>query len=68
MSNFSQKGLSLYLAIVIMSILLAIVLGMSTILFYQLKIVGEMGNSVSLFTPLTPELKERYMMKATAFF
>ena len=49
MANFSQKGLSLYLAIVIMSILLAIVLGMSTILFYQLKIVGGMGNSVVAF-------------------
>ncbi len=64
MSNFSQKtrqnpvslqkggseqGVSLYLAIMIMSILLAIVLGMSAVLFYQLKMVGEMGNSVVAF-------------------
>jgi Tfp pilus assembly protein PilX len=49
MSNFSQKGLSLYLAIMIMSILLAIVLGMSAILFHQLKMIGEMGNSVVAF-------------------
>jgi len=65
MSNFSQKarqnlvllqkgrtieqGVSLYLAVIIMSILLAIVLGMSTILFYQLKMVGETGSSVVAF-------------------
>jgi len=34
-----EKGLSLYLALIIMSILLAIVLGTSTILVSQLKVI-----------------------------
>jgi len=49
MSNFSQKGVSLYLAIMMMSVFLTIVLGMSAILFHQLKIIRQMGNSVVAF-------------------
>jgi len=45
----SEQGVSLYLTIIIMSILLAIVLGMSAILFYQLKMMREMGSSVVAF-------------------
>lgn len=45
----SEQGVSLYLAVIIMSILLAIVLGMSAILFSQLKMVGETGSSVIAF-------------------
>jgi len=44
-----QKGVSLYLAIVIMVILLAIVLSITTILVGQLKMIREMENSVIAF-------------------
>jgi len=49
MSKFSQKGVSLYLAIVIMVILLAAVLGVTTILVGQLRMIKEMENSVIAF-------------------
>jgi len=49
MSKFSQKGVSLYLAIVIMVILLAAVLGVTTILVGQLRMIKEMENSVVAF-------------------
>jgi len=45
----NQKGLSLYITIIIMSILLAIVLGISTILVSQMKIVKGIENSVVAF-------------------
>lgn len=45
----NQKGLSLYISIIIMSILLAIVLGISTILVSQLKIIKGIEHSVIAF-------------------
>ena len=45
----NQKGIALYLSIIIMVILLAIVLGMSTILLGQFKIIKDMENSVIAF-------------------
>jgi hypothetical protein len=44
-----QSGTSLYLAIVIMIILLAIALGLATIFLGQVEIVREMGYSVIAF-------------------
>ncbi|HHE76624.1 MAG TPA: hypothetical protein ENL27_01420 [Candidatus Parcubacteria bacterium] len=44
-----EKGVSLYLAVVVTSILLAITFGMSAILFQQLRIIRDMGNSVVAF-------------------
>jgi len=44
-----QKGVSLYLALMIMTILLALALGVSTILVSQIKMIREMGNSVIAF-------------------
>jgi len=44
-----QQGVSLYLAITIMIILLSIVLGISTILIRQLKTIKGMENSVIAF-------------------
>ena len=44
--NKMQSGVSLYLAIIVMLILLAIVLGLTTILIGQMKMVREMGYSV----------------------
>lgn len=47
--SHSEKGISLYLTVLILTILLAISLGMSRILVSQMKIVGGMGNSVIAF-------------------
>jgi len=46
MFKSSQRGVSLYIAVLIMVILLAIVLGMSAILFKQIKMMKKMGDSV----------------------
>src|SRR3989344_7397808 len=43
----NQKGVSLIITFFIMTILLALVLGISTILFNEIKIIGNIGNSVS---------------------
>jgi len=45
----NEKGISIYLALMVMSILLALSLGISTILFGQMKIMKEMGYSVIAF-------------------
>jgi len=42
----NQKGIALYLSIIIMVILLAVVLGISTILTSQLKVIRDIENSV----------------------
>ena len=44
-----QKGISLYLALMIMTILLAIGIGISTIIVSQMKMIREMGDSVIAF-------------------
>jgi len=45
----SQKGVSLVITFLIMTIMLAGVLGFSTILFNKIKILGNIGNSISAF-------------------
>ncbi|MDO8424506.1 MAG: hypothetical protein Q7S70_01025 [bacterium] len=45
----SQKGVALYLALMIMSSLLALALGISAISFGQAQTLKEMGNSVFSF-------------------
>lgn len=45
----NQKGVSIYLAIMISSIILAIALGISVILFSQKRITSEIGSSVTAF-------------------
>ena len=47
--NKSQKGITLYLALAIMTIVLAIALGLSTIFIGQTKMIREMGYSVIAF-------------------
>jgi len=44
-----QRGVSLYLAIMVMIILLAVALGLSSIFIGQSRIIKEMGNSVIAF-------------------
>ena len=46
----SNKGVSLYLSLIIMGILLSIALGVSTILFGQIRMVRGMGDSVIAFS------------------
>jgi len=62
-SCFSQKGVSIYLAVIIMSIILAMVLGMTTILTGQIKTIRGIENSVIAFygadTGIERLLKER---------
>ena len=45
----TEKGVSIYLAVMIMAILLAIVLGLNAILVGQIKIIRNMGYSVVAF-------------------
>ena len=49
MFNYYQKGVSLYLAIVIMSILSAVVLGLVALSISGIKIVSGLENSVMSF-------------------
>ena len=50
MVNFkSNKGISLYLTLIFLSVLLAISLGLSVILVSQIKIIREMAESVVAF-------------------
>lgn len=46
MSNFSQKGISLVLTVIILAIILAIVFGLTAILVGQLKMLKGIGDSV----------------------
>lgn len=45
----NQKGFSLFITVVFMSIMLSIVIGLNTILFGQLKSLSQAGNSVVAF-------------------
>ena len=45
----SQRGIAVYLAVVILAVILAVVLGLSAILVNQIKIIREMGYSVAAF-------------------
>lgn len=49
MISNSQKGISLYLALMVMAILLAMTLGLSAIFFSQIRMIREIGNSVISF-------------------
>lgn len=49
MFNFSQDGVSIYLSLMIMSVLLAIALGLSTIFVSQIKMLRGIGDSVVSF-------------------
>lgn len=57
----TKKGISLYLSMTIMSILLAIALGVSTILFGQLKMIRGMGDSVVAFYAADTGIEEVLM-------
>ncbi len=46
MLSNSQKGITLYLVIVILAVVLAVAIGLSTILVSQIRMITGMGNSV----------------------
>ncbi len=48
-SGGGQKGASLYLALMVMTIMLSIALGLSSIFIGQTKMIKQMGNSVIAF-------------------
>ncbi len=64
MKHFSkQKGVSLYIAIMIIAILLAIVLGAGAILLGQLKIIKGMENSIAAFYAADSGIEEVLMSR-----
>lgn len=66
LSFASQKGISLYFAVLVMGILLAAVLGLSTLSFLQIKMLRGMGNSiVALYAADTGIERELYEGNAT---
>ena len=46
MDNKSEKGIALYLGLIIMTIILAVAFGLSTILISQVKMTKEIGDSI----------------------
>jgi hypothetical protein len=48
-ANKGQRGISIYLAVITMSILLAIIIGLDAILVGQIKATRDMGYSVTAF-------------------
>ncbi len=58
MANNSQKGVSLYLVIIVMSVVLAIVFGTSTILLKQVKMARGMEDSVMAYYAAETGLEE----------
>jgi len=69
MFEVSKKGVSIYLALMIMFILLAIGLGISTILVSQMKMIREMGYSVIAFYAADTGIEEElYEMNIPPWF
>jgi len=58
-----QKGVSLYIAIMIIAILLAIVLGTGVILLGQLKVIKGMENSIMAFYAADTGIEEVLMTR-----
>jgi len=57
----SKKGISLLLTVLIVSVLLAIGLGLSAIFLREIKIIREMGNSVVAFYAADSGIEEILM-------
>lgn len=59
----SQKGVSLYLALMIMTILLGIALGINSIFLGQIKILKDLGYSVIAFYAADAGIEEALMSR-----
>ena len=68
-SNISEKGISVYFALLIMVILLSAALGLSTILYKQIRMTKGIGDSVIAFyaadTGMERALKEEIEVSGT---
>lgn len=65
MEHFNkQKGVSLYIAVMIIAILLAIVLGTGAILLGQLKVIKGMENSIMAFYAADSGIEEVLMNRS----
>jgi len=49
MSKFSQRGVSVYITVLVMAILLSVILGMGTVLFTQMTTIRAVGYSVTAY-------------------
>ncbi len=63
----TQKGVSLYYAVIITSLLLAIVFGLSTILISQIKILKEMTDSTVAFFAADTGMEKILFLDAACF-
>lgn len=63
MFKFSQRGVSALFALLIMTLILGISLGISTILLQQLKMIREIGNSVIAFYAAETGIEEILVSK-----
>ena len=64
MQHLSQKGVSLYLALMIMSVLLALALGISSIFLGQAQTLRQMGYSVVAFYAADTGIEEVLVNRA----
>jgi len=64
MKKTSKRGTSLYLGLMIMTILLAVALGVSTIFLGQMKSIREMGYSVIAFYAADAGIEEVLMNRS----
>jgi len=61
-----QKGISLIVTFLIMTIMLSMVLGLTTILFSQTKVINNASNSFSSFYSADSGVEKTYYLKETA--
>ena len=61
--NTYHRGVSIYLALVILSILLSVVLGVATILFGQMKTLTSIGHSVISFYAVDTAIERELYFK-----
>jgi len=67
-TTINQKGSALYFSLIVLSILLAVIFGVSTIIVVQLKTISEAGQSViSLYAADTGIEKALYDRKFVVF-
>ncbi len=64
LDNKLQQGTSLYLGLMIMTVLLSIALGLSTIFIGQTKMIKTLGNSVIAFYAADAGIEEVLMNRA----
>ncbi|MFH1841331.1 MAG: hypothetical protein ABH800_01045 [Candidatus Nealsonbacteria bacterium] len=64
MSKKTEKGISLYISLMVMSVLLAIALGISAIFIGQVKTLRGLGNSVVAFCAADTGIEQALLNRA----